>query len=74
MFDGMRAIDIAAMLTSDRELLLEFSQVKECKSIFTELDAKAKQAVIDFTETKSRKVANVLRRISMEAKGKNSVS
>lgn len=68
IFEGMTAIDIAAMLTNDGELLREFSNISEFKANFTELDLGGQQQIISYAETRSRKFAEALRRISRKAR------
>lgn len=64
----MTAIDIAAMLTNDGELLREVSNISEFKANFTELDPSGQQQIISYAETRSRKFAEALRRISRKAR------
>lgn len=68
MLEGMTAADIAAMLTNDRELLREVSSVSWVKTNFMELSPTDQQKIISFAETRSRKLAEALRRISRKAR------
>lgn len=63
----MTAIDIATMLTNDRELLQEVSMVSEFRTIFSELDPDGQQQIIGYANTRSRKFAEALQRISRKA-------